>query len=232
MYWIFLVIFLVIVLVPEFINRDFFSLGQDRLESLVIFTLGVMGFIVYLFTEKEVRLYKGRTQKAMRDFRKTSDDLVTTYGYIGELNRKMEVLKGMADILPDRSYITEKDAKEMDYEILEYINLIVKCTESSVRIIDTKSLKTLKEITLGGTTSSVAENKKLAAMDNMTFSRENGLVTIASSKIIDSVRSYAIIKQCPDDLEKRPDDIEMVKTLLSHVLLFYFYIGNQKKKHT
>ena len=61
MYWIYLIIFILAVLTPEIITKDVGPIGQERVEELIIFGLGVISFLVLLIRERQ--LSKSRNEK-------------------------------------------------------------------------------------------------------------------------------------------------------------------------
>ncbi|MFZ1735924.1 MAG: hypothetical protein WAU31_03250, partial [Candidatus Moraniibacteriota bacterium] len=55
MYWIYLTLFVFIVLVPKVINGDRLFLAEDDQESLLIFFVGAIGLLIYLWKENQLR---------------------------------------------------------------------------------------------------------------------------------------------------------------------------------
>jgi len=108
MYWIFLIIFIITVLVPDIVRDNFYAISETRSEEILIFLMGAMAFAIFMKNEKQLIFHKKEKEKDKKKIEQTVKDLVESYSYIGEVNRKMDLLMNTALGLSDRSALSCK----------------------------------------------------------------------------------------------------------------------------
>src|SRR3989344_5027965 len=100
MYWIYLSIFVAVVFMPMLVQGGLFFLAEDTVEALIIFCLGALGFLIYLAKDKAlIRLIREKIL-LQKQTNIITRDLSDSYSYIGELNRKFDIVKNLAFHLP------------------------------------------------------------------------------------------------------------------------------------
>src|SRR3990167_7553795 len=103
MYWIYLIIFILAIIVPQVVSIHIWFLREDDIESIIIFFVGMLGFFIYIAKEKALpRVFKEKLhfQKQANIITK---DLSESYSYIGEMNRKFDIVKDLIFGLPQES---------------------------------------------------------------------------------------------------------------------------------
>ena len=63
MYWIFLIIFVITVLIPDLITGNVFFLPQARAEETAIFLMGALTFAIILKNEQQLLFHKKEKEK-------------------------------------------------------------------------------------------------------------------------------------------------------------------------
>ncbi|MCX6763341.1 MAG: hypothetical protein NTZ97_01225, partial [Candidatus Moranbacteria bacterium] len=111
---------------------------------------GVIGFSIFLINDRELFFQKREKEKNQKKLQKTSKDLLETYNYIGEVNRKVDILMAIALGLADRSEITKSKEKEIYSNILEAAKSLLKARHISLRFFNLTNGKNEKVITLDG----------------------------------------------------------------------------------
>ncbi len=146
MYWIYSILFILAVLTPDIVSKGYKSLPETNLEELVIFFFGITGFIVFIFKERKLYFYQKEQEKRKKKLQQTSRDLVDSYSYIGEINRKMEILMQIGLGLADRSNLNKKKEQEIYKSIIEAAGYLIKADCVCLRFVELKNMKILKEI--------------------------------------------------------------------------------------
>lgn len=220
MYWIYIIIFILAVLTPEIITHDVGSIGQKRVEELIIFGLGVISFLVLSLRERQ--LFKSRDEKTeiQKEANKIFRDLKDSYSYIGEINRKLDILKNIALGLPEDSSLTPSKEKEIYDSIVEAIRMLGKTSDFSIRFINALSNNIEKEIKgkknfYADIKNSLLTNNKISCaeeIDKYTF--------ICSPRNIDNIRAWIIIAKKKSQIL---ENIEILKALASQALFLFAF---------
>ncbi len=79
MYWIYFILFILAILVPDLVRGQFYFLREENLEELIIFILGIAGFSIFIFKEKQLSVQKIRQKIGHKKLQQTAKDLVDSY---------------------------------------------------------------------------------------------------------------------------------------------------------
>ena len=74
--------------------------------------MGAMAFAIFIKNEQQLIFHKKEKEKDKKKIEQTVKDLVESYSYIGEVNRKMDLLMNTALGLSDRSVLSKAHEKE------------------------------------------------------------------------------------------------------------------------
>ena len=58
MYWLFLIIFVITVLVPDIVRKDVSVFSETRLEEILIFIMGATAFFIFIKNEQKLIFHK------------------------------------------------------------------------------------------------------------------------------------------------------------------------------
>lgn len=232
MYWIFLLIFIIAVLIPDIIRHPIFFLTEERAEEVAIFLLGATAFLVFIKNELLIIFHKREKEKDQKKIDQTVKDLVESYSYIGEVNRKMDIIMNIALGISDRSMLNKKKEKEIYESIVNAANFLMKAESVALRLIDIKNLRIKKEIRTRGK-QNVVKNEELAAMGEETTAKKGeNCVVIASSQSVNDIKGYLIINGYNERELNNPKNIEILKVFCSQAIFLYSYVnldGNGKE---
>ena len=95
MYWIYLVIFVFLVFVPEIIRGNLGVFGEETVEEIVLLFLGGTIFIFYLIRDSQIQKIQKELDEKRRENNRMLKDLTQSYSFIGEINRKLEIAKNI-----------------------------------------------------------------------------------------------------------------------------------------
>lgn len=227
MYWLYLIIFILAVFTPDLINREFYFLGEERAEELAIFLLGTVGFLFFIAKERQLSLNLKEKTKIQKEAFRTSKDLTDSYSYIGETNRKLDILKNIILRIPESSLISEKEEEKIYTSIMEAVHILAKVKRCSLRFFDLKSKNTLKEVKSGKGPNINVENGYIIAAEKKILRNKNFTIVVSPGNI-DKVKCCIIIPH--EKKEQKVDDPELIKALASRALLFFALSRKMKKK--
>jgi hypothetical protein len=120
MYWIFLIIFIIVVLVPDIVRSNFYIISETRLEEVLIFFMGAVAFAIFMKNEQQLLFHKKEKVKDEKKIEQAVKDLVESYSYIGEVNRKMDLLMNMFQDL-----LLILITTSVDLQTVQMVNLVM-----------------------------------------------------------------------------------------------------------
>lgn len=109
-YWIALALFAAGALVPEIVRHGVWLLREDETESVLLLGLTGALFAVYLLTDRRLRAVGGRLRDREQELRDATKDLAGAYGHIGEVNRKIDIVRDCADRIARHGATMDRDA--------------------------------------------------------------------------------------------------------------------------
>lgn len=225
MYWIYLIIFSLAVFVPTFITNGFYTFNTTQTQEFVLLLLGSLGFSIFLGMEKRLK----RNIKEKNNFRgqmsSMAKDLKNSYSYIGESNRKLDILENISLNYPVSVKMTQKNRLGAYASIMEAIQLLGKSEDFVLRFSCLPNLKILQEI------KSNQESKfhySLKSNDGeVHYIESEDFMVIISPKIIDKIFSYIVIqKKTPS---QKLEDIELMKTIATQALFIFMFMESKKQ---
>lgn len=134
-------------MVPSLVTKGKWGLPEEQLEQFVIIMLGSLGFFLFVLQRKKVLLHIKEKAHFIRETNRMSKDLATSYSYIGEINRKLDILKNIALGLPEAASFTSKKEREVFNLILDAIRVLGKSNSFAIRFMRMSDGKMLREIT-------------------------------------------------------------------------------------
>ncbi len=93
----YLLFFVLAVLSPSLYNQGYFGLSEVTLEEVTIFLFGLAGLLTFMGYERLVERREKEHERAQMDYQKAKAELIESYAYIGSMNRKIELLKKLAN---------------------------------------------------------------------------------------------------------------------------------------
>lgn len=223
MYWLYLIIFVIAVLAPDIIRREFYFLSETRAEELLIFVLGAVAFLFSAWQERQLVLQKKEKQKDQKKIEQTIKDLVESYSYIGEVNRKMDILMNIALGLTEKTNLSKKKETEIYHTIIDAAKFLMKADCACLRFINLKNKTVDKDVRIEACRCAV-KNKDLAEIKGDLGTKKIGKIFVASShQKIRDIKCYLLIN---DYVEQEEKTIEMLRVLASQALFVFSYAGH------
>lgn len=224
MYWAYLIIFVFVILTPELIDHGTWFLLEDDLESLIIFALGTLGLLLYISKEKaffRVREEKVNLQKKTNNI---SKDLSQSYSYIGEMNRKLDVIQDVIFELPKKSSTHKKRHTDIYKPILEAARVFARTEKVAFYIVDTVEKVTLESCGRNYFKHCTAE---YLLKTKKSFWTEEKCIIVRSPQSADGKHAFLVLGKETNHIE----DMELLQLLASEgLLLAVLSKSNSKKK--
>lgn len=228
MYWIFSILFLIAVMVPDIIRGQIYFLREERAEEFMIFILGAIAFLTFLQNERRLAVQKKEKENAQKKINQTVKDLVDSYSYIGEVNRKMDILMEIALGLTDRSLLDQKKERELYDSIISAANFLLKADSTALRFINQETKKTEREFRLPENANINISNRELNDMsENINVKKQKDCLIISSPQRINQAKSYLVINNYDEQEEKNPKNIEILKLFASQAIFLYAYMEKE-----
>jgi hypothetical protein len=229
MYWIFLILFILAVLTPDIIRSNVFFLSETRAEEIMIFLMGALAFIVFIKKEQQLIFHKKEKEKDKKRIEQTVKDLVESYSYIGEVNRKIDILMGIALGLSDQTVISKKHEKETYASIVAATNSLLKAESTILRFVEMKNSKTKKEFCSNEKKAEIVKNSELTKIgDNINIKKYSTCLVVSSAQEVRGVKSYLIICGYDREEENSPKNLEILKVFASQALFLYSFAHNKE----
>jgi len=223
MYWIFLIIFVIAILIPDIVRVPIYGISEERFEEILIFILGTLGFFIFIRNEQRFFFQKKAKEKAEKKADQTVKDLVESYSYIGEVNRKMDILMNITLGLSDKSMLDAKQTSEIYESIASASKYLLRGDQSALRFINIKTGRIAKEVSMEKKPVNI-KNSELIEMNEYTnIKRSDGILIIASTKIVNNIRSFIIVSNFEETEYHNPKNIEILKVFASQAIFLYAY---------
>ncbi|MCX6761870.1 MAG: hypothetical protein NTY33_03480 [Candidatus Moranbacteria bacterium] len=217
-------------MIPDIIRGDVYFLAEERAEEVAIFILGSIAFLTFIQNERRMAIQKKEKERTQKKMDQAVKDLVDSYSYIGEVNRKMDILMEVALGLADHSILDRKKEKETYDSIINAANFLLKAESTTIRFINLKTNKTEKEIWLSKETGLVMSNEALTDMgENINIKKQNDALIVSSPQRIRDVKSYLVIKGYDENEEGKPKNMEILKLFASQAIFLYSYMLKEER---
>lgn len=218
MFWIHTFLFTAMVFVPTYITDGVFSLSLLQTQEYVILMLGGLAHMLFYFQNKTLR--KAMLEKTAFEQKasRTSRDLVNSYSYIGEINRKVDILKQMVFDGPLAIKRGKGNKEEMYQSIIEAIHAFTKSSSVAIRIVDAQGT-VLWEIKNENVVSFYIPKEGYKGKFGSYI--ENEEVIIVCSRLNEEGLAACVVVPKQGGKIRKGEDIEILKALASHALLLH-----------
>jgi hypothetical protein len=226
MYWIYLALFVLAVLTPKAIVGTVFSVPEEEAEALFVFLFGLTGFLIYFAKEKALIRHIREKLRLQQEKHDITRDLSDSYSYIGEANRKMDVLKGLVISLPATLDRLRKGEKKSVYDGLSKAIMLFSKTDSfSLRIVDRECGRVEKEIRKGKGDPCFSLDTEALLGSDRSFWEVGGCIVARSPSSIGRHVAYLTFGKSAN----RIDDGEIFQAFAAEGLALFFLEKNRRK---
>lgn len=164
-YLVYLACFALAVLSPSLYTTGHCRLSETTLEELTIFVFGLAGLLVFTTYERLMEGRQREQEQVQDDYVRLKSELIESYAYIGSVNRKLELLKRVANEA-SVGLGTKKVARELFGALVSHAAAAADAQTVLLRFVELPHLRTDREfchVLQGGSVIRVA-NKDLRAI--------------------------------------------------------------------
>lgn len=173
MYWLYFILLIVAISTPIFIESEAWHVSEDVRESALILVVGTIGFLLYVLKEKSLIRHMREKLWFQQKNSIITKDLSQSYSYIGEVNRKVDILKDMMHRLVGVTESHPKKVEKVLWEILDTIKHVTQAERVSLRIFTGKTCTRRLEENGDKKIFAVVTDRSLLESDKKFFEVEN-----------------------------------------------------------
>ncbi|NTW13920.1 MAG: hypothetical protein HGA31_02720 [Candidatus Moranbacteria bacterium] len=218
MYWIFFALFVVAAMIPEIIRGSIFSLHEEVAETIIVFLLGVTGFLMFFLKEKSMLRHVREKILLQREKSDITKDLSESYSYIGETNRKLDLMRNFISSIPDADVSFRKGKPDPVYRSFsKMVHPFCRTDSFVLRIIDTERKNVEKEIRVGKCRPCVLFDADRLLSLEKSLNEEDGCVIVRSPKRFGPYVSFLMFPKAVNGIEDEP----MLETIATEGLVLF-----------
>lgn len=141
----YLLFFVLAVLSPSIYRRSLFGIDETTLEEMTIFLFGIAGLITFTLYERYMDRREKEREIVEHDYNRLKFELMESYAYIGSVNRKIELLKKMAEETSLTLVDKKRFPKDLLFSIAANACAAAGAQGSLLRIVHLDKLRTERE---------------------------------------------------------------------------------------
>jgi len=223
----YLVFFVLAVLAPSMQTRSLFGFSETQLEELTIFAFGIAGLLTFTAYERLMERREKEREQTEMDYSRAKHELIESYAYIGSVNRKIELLKKIAN----NTSKTLTEAKTVPKEVLQALAmnacLSIGAKAALIRFVDTEKLRTEGEFLYSSNAEIIfrVPNKDLKTLREQGVSHafirseDDHEILVVPSDLKSNMLAYILIKLDGDEI--RELDVPLLKVFANQAELVY-----------
>jgi hypothetical protein len=198
---VYLALFVFAVLSPSLVSRDYLGIDERHVEELLIFVFGIVGLGTFSIYQRIMERKEKEHEDAKNDYERAKRELVESYSYIGTINRKIELLKKLANETSLTIVERDKRAKDLYGSLIASAATSVGSPMAVLRIVHLEKLRTELEIHHGTQGNQIkVSNKELkklhdAGAGHAFLPNENGgeILVVPSGRSDRPVRAFLCV---------------------------------------
>jgi hypothetical protein len=231
----YLVLFVMAVLSPSMIKDGFFGVSEEYMEEIFIFVFGLTGLAVFTIYERIMESKDRDHAHAISDLDRAKKELVSSYEYIGSVNRHIESLKKLAN--ESVTSIGEEDRHQVELfrSIASSAATLIRAQHGMIRIVALNKLRTVREFSMDPNAFTSVPNKDLLETHNSKKTHafihdEEGteVLVIPSSRMDMDVKAFLLIS-LPKGYVPEIDS-EMLKVYANQAEVLYRILVKETEK--
>ncbi len=225
---VYLLFFVLAVLSPSLFEQSYFGLSEDTLEEITIFLFGIAGIITFSLYERLMERREQEHKKAQDDYHKAKMELIESYTYIGALNRKLELLKTLADDTTKQMGDGKRFSKELFQSIVANACAAAGADAALLRFMEVEKLRTDREFLHHASAKPTfrVANRDLRELHGTGASHAfirtedaRDVLVVPSDRGAGACRAYLILQLHPDRIQEV--DPSLLKVFVNQAELLY-----------
>lgn len=231
MYWLYVILFVCTLIVPGFVEQGWLPTFGSRgiTEMVFLFLFATMAFVLYIIRDYQFLRYEKRAQEKQKEVSHLTKELSSSYSYIGEVNRKFEILQDVTLEIPTLlENGVGKGKRSVYFDALRAMRIFSGCRDFVVVLLSLDGSVRPKELflpdsDLTGTPREV--DVVQVVLDKVRFTKKNGqYFVIEANGAIGGFHCVAVFRKS----SIRNDVVDLVRPLLMQTLLLWVYSNKMK----
>ena len=227
MYWIYLILFVGMVFVPEIFTGGVWGLDEKTIEELAIFFLGGSGLVLYLIKDSQLQKEWGEKAEVQREASRMSKDLTASYSFIGEINRKLEIFKNISFGIPLWIKPFSGRTEAVFGYMMAAIRILTKSNDHRLVFLRSSSGEKLLEMGNKNCVELDLSYADFLAENRKYFETEKCIVAFSPENINGVVAAIMVKKKNPMHTF---DDPDILKAVASQALILYSLYAKKTDK--
>jgi hypothetical protein len=141
----YLALFVLAILSPRLVSNGMFGFSEENIEEGLIFTFGIVGLLAFTLYERMMERREKERDEAVTERDKARKELVSTYEYIGAVNRQIDALKKLANETATSLVEEDRVRKHIFQSLAASAAAHVRSHQAVIRIVALEKLRTIRE---------------------------------------------------------------------------------------
>lgn len=208
----YLILFMLAVFSPSLVTRDYFGVHETHVEEFLIFVFGFTGIAIFMFYEKLMEKKEKENQEIMDACEQAKKELVSSYQYIGSVNRQLDLLKKLINDTSVSMYEQAKLSKDLLHSLASAASVSFGGAPALLRFVHLDKLRTEGEFHFPNHKDN--NNWRIANKELKRVHEENrissfvnegeSLILVPSDQRSGSLKAFLIVK----DIDNRSKDFD------------------------
>ncbi|PID52464.1 MAG: hypothetical protein CR972_02130 [Candidatus Moraniibacteriota bacterium] len=212
MFFLYLIIFIVIVSTPFIINGVLWIFSEDELEAIILLCAGVVSFMIYRLKDYQVFENIRDRVKLQQSFARAQKELSESYSYIGQANRRTDI---MYEIFSDLSHMNRDGHKD---GVIRAMEMLPYTDNFSFRFIKSSKGKACKKFGSGSKFGHLPDTLFCRNTNTRSY-REQNILFVYSEVEEHDLRACIAVPFS----KKAENDIDFFKALTAYFTMVYVF---------
>jgi hypothetical protein len=230
----YLALFVLAVLTPRLVTRGVIGLDEVQVEEGMIFFFGITGLVTFSLYERLMEHREQEKNDAVRERDTARQELVSSYEYIGAVNRQIESLKRLANQTAT-SVVGEEDAgrKELFQTLAASAAALARSPHATIRVVALDRLRTIREYHADPQTPLRVANKELLRVHeegkaSVLVRGEDGrdIIVVPSDHQPSPSKTFILVRA---DTELPRSDADLLKVYANQAELLHHALGRKDR---
>jgi hypothetical protein len=160
---VYLLLFVLAVISPRVVSHSYFGMSEENLEETLIFIFGMAGLGTFMLYERVMEHREHERDQALSDRDQARRELVSSYEYIGAVNRQIDALKHLANETAISLVENDRVRKDLFQSLAASAAALVHAEQAVIRIVSLDQLRTVREFHLDAQNPIRVHNRDLRA---------------------------------------------------------------------
>lgn len=233
---VYLLLFVLAVFSPSLVSQNYFGIKEHHVEELLIFIFGLAGLSIFMLYERMIETTEKENSKIQDACERVKKELVSSYQYIGSMNRQMDVLKKLSNDTTVSMFEQDKLNKDLMNSLVLAASGSVGGAPSMIRFVNLDKLRTEAEFQrLNGSAGQYGRQNQVSNMNiankelkrihdsNLQYATltagEQSWLVIPSDRRAGKSKAFMILHHSPSKFEEF--DPSVLKVFVNQAELVY-----------